>query len=210
MEPIKKDMMSLLLSFLIVITDSGCHAYQVFEYSFTTYACENPSHVLNPLNAEVILLSYQGGDIRCHQISFSSLTDPDLLTFELMVNPLYHEDPDCSISLIYKALRKAEPLTTYNCTKRAVEKYFIQMRRNSTFYVEVQSHKPNQERSRFKLKLIPRDAIFKSEDTIGIIAGGTIGGLLFSSLIGFGVCIFRKRQNQQKTSKNEKLPSMIK
>ncbi|XP_062586608.1 uncharacterized protein LOC134248205 [Saccostrea cucullata] len=209
MESLKKVIrkLALLVYFRIVITGSGCHGYQVFEYSFETHTCKDTPHVLNPLNAEVILLSYHGGDIRCHQIAFSALSDPDLVTFELMINSLYHEDPDCSTSLMYKALRDAEPLTSYNCSRLAEEKYFIQMRRNSTFYVEVQTHKPNTERSRFKLKLIPRDAVFKSEDTIGIIAGGTIGSLLLISLIGFGVCIFRKRQNQHKTTKNEKISS---
>lgn len=79
--------------------------------SFESRSCQDPPHLINPYNSEVILLSYQGGRISCDHMAFSAITDPDLVKFQLMINPMYHEDPDCAFSLIYKSILQSKALT---------------------------------------------------------------------------------------------------
>lgn len=76
--------------------------YLYVSVSFESHTCQSPAHPLNPSTSEVIILSYDGGSISCDHVAFSVLNDPDLLTFKLMINPLYHEDPDCSTVLEYR------------------------------------------------------------------------------------------------------------
>ena len=38
--------------------------------------------------------------------------------------------------------------------------------------------------------------MFLAEDAIAIISGATIGAILLLSLIGFGVCLFRKKSKK--------------
>jgi hypothetical protein len=83
----------------------------LLEDSFRSLSCQDPPHVLNPHNAEIILLSYEGGGISCDHMTFSAIKDPDLVRFLLMINPMYHEDPDCAISLMYKTTLQSEALT---------------------------------------------------------------------------------------------------
>ena len=88
-----------IISFRIINT---MLVYLYVSVSFESHTCQSPKHPLNPSTSEVIILSYEGGSISCDHVAFSVLNDPDLLTFELMINPLYHEDPDCAIVLEYR------------------------------------------------------------------------------------------------------------
>lgn len=94
-----------LIIFKMYIGD--CQFVSVF---FESHSCDTPPHHLNPLNSEVIVVSYEGGPIRCDYVAFTSFNDPDLVSYELMVNPLYHEDPDCAISLLYRSTLTSKEL----------------------------------------------------------------------------------------------------
>ncbi|XP_052680850.1 uncharacterized protein LOC128161577 [Crassostrea angulata] len=186
----------LLLVFILVV--KGNEAYNMFEVFFESHSCDTPPHHLNPLNSEVIVASYEGGPIRCDYVAFSTFNDPDLVTYELMVNPLYHEDPDCAISLLYRSTLTSKELKRFNCSALAEDRYNLKMTKNSTFYLQIIPTNSNLEKARFKLKLIPTGATFSTEDLIAIISGGSIGLVVLLSLVGFGICLFRKKRKDKK------------
>nr|XP_022301002.1 uncharacterized protein LOC111109210 [Crassostrea virginica] len=189
-------MTTLMILIVIAFVVNGIDGYNTFDFSFESHTCQSPAHPLNPSTSEVIILSYDGGSISCDHVAFSVLNDPDLLTFELMINPLYHEDPDCSTVLEYRTSLIKKALKTYNCTNIAEDRFTTGMTRNSTFYVQIHEISPYKERARFKLKMLPMGATFSTEDAIAIISGATIGAILLLSLIGFGVCLFRKKSKK--------------